>query len=69
MTPVDELLARVLTSVSRARMLITAAEVAEILGIRLQSVYDATSRGRLTRHARGHRSSTEHDRTTASVWR
>ena len=35
-------------------MLITAAEAAEILGMQLQSVYDATSRGRLTRHAPSH---------------
>jgi hypothetical protein len=35
-------------------MLITAAEAAEILGMQLQSVYDAASRGRLTRHAPGH---------------
>ena len=35
-------------------MLITAAEVAEILDMRLNSVYDATSRGRIPRHAPGH---------------
>ena len=35
-------------------MLITAAEAAEILGMQLQSVYDAASRGRLTRHAPSH---------------
>ena len=35
-------------------MLITAAEVAEILGVTLQTVYDYAARGRLTRHAPGH---------------
>ena len=35
-------------------MLITAVEAAEILGMRIQSVYDSASRGRLTRHATGH---------------
>ena len=35
-------------------MLITAAEAAEILGMQLQSVYDAASRGRLHRHASSH---------------
>ncbi|MGH3506864.1 MAG: hypothetical protein ACRDO2_06635 [Nocardioidaceae bacterium] len=35
-------------------MLITATEAAEILGMQLQSVYDAASRGRIPRHAPSH---------------
>ena len=35
-------------------MLITAAEAAAILGMQLESVCDAASKGRLPRHASGH---------------
>src|SRR5687767_1932087 len=52
--PVDWPPRRTASSGWRARMLITAAEAAEILGIGLQTVYDFAARGVLTRHAPSH---------------